>query len=88
LSYCCCNETPSPKPLGKERVYLAYTSTSLFIIGGSQDRSLEAGAAAEAMDGAAYWLALYSLFILLSDKTQEYQPGGNPTAIDLALPHN
>ena len=39
------------KQLGEERVYLIYTSTSLFIIKGSQDRDLEAGADAEAMEG-------------------------------------
>lgn len=40
---------------------MAYTSTSLFIVEGSQDRSLEAGADAEAMKGAADWLALRDL---------------------------
>ena len=39
----------------EERVHLAYTSTSLFIIGESQDRNsnrnLEAGAVAEALEG-------------------------------------
>lgn len=38
----------------EERVYLAYTSSLLFLIKGSQDRNLEAGADAEA---SAYWLA-------------------------------
>ena len=38
------------KQHGEERVYLAYASTSLFIIEGSQDRNLEAGADAEAME--------------------------------------
>jgi hypothetical protein len=58
-----------PKQVG-ERVYLAYTSTSLFIIKGSQNRNssrnLEAGADAEAMEGAAYWFASRGLLSLLS----------------------
>jgi hypothetical protein len=52
-----------PKQVGEERAYLAYTSTSLFIIKGSQDqnskqsRNLVSGGDAEAIEGAAYWLA-------------------------------
>jgi hypothetical protein len=46
----------------EERVYLAYTSASLFIIGQSQDWNLEAGADAEAIEGCCIlacspWLA-------------------------------
>ena len=43
------------KQAGEEMVYLAYTSSQYSIIEGSQDRNLEAGAEAEAMEGAAYW---------------------------------
>lgn len=39
------------KQIVKEMVYLAFTSISLFITGGSQGRSPEAGADAEAMEG-------------------------------------
>jgi hypothetical protein len=42
------------KQVGEERVYLAYTSTSYFITEGSRGRNLEAGADAEAMEGAAF----------------------------------
>jgi hypothetical protein len=35
---------------GEERIYFAYISTSLFITEGSQDRNLEAGADADAME--------------------------------------
>ena len=39
--------------VGEERDYLAYISILLLIIEGSQGRILEAGADAEAMEGAA-----------------------------------
>lgn len=49
------------KAKGEERVYLAFPSTSLFIIEGSwartQTGNLDAGADAEACRVAAYWLA-------------------------------
>jgi hypothetical protein len=35
----CCDKTPPSKQLGEERVYLAYTLISLFIIKGHQDRN-------------------------------------------------
>ena len=35
----CCDETPWPKEKGKERAYLAYSCTSLFITNGSQNRN-------------------------------------------------
>ena len=37
--------------------YLAYMSTMLFITEASQDRNMEAGDDAEAMEGAAHWIA-------------------------------
>ena len=58
---------------GEERVYLAYTSTSLFIIKESQDRnSNRAGADTEDMDESIYWLILQSLLNLLSYRPQDY----------------
>jgi hypothetical protein len=44
------------KQVGEERAYSAYTSTSQFIIGGTQDRNtngrfLETGANRETLDG-------------------------------------
>ena len=69
---------------GEESVYLVYSSTLLFITKGSQDRhshgrNLEAGADAEAMKGAAYWLAPCGLLSLLSYITQHYQPRDGTT---------
>jgi hypothetical protein len=62
------------KQLREERVYLAYTSTALFIIAESQGKNLEAGADAEA---AEEWLPPYSLLSLLSYGYQE--PSGGST---------
>ena len=39
----------------------------------TQGRNLEAGADAEAMEDAAYWLASPGLLSLLSYRTQDYQ---------------
>jgi hypothetical protein len=58
------------KHLGKERVYLAYTSTSLVIIKRSQDRNSSRAEnwRQELMQrpwkGAVYWLAPYDLLVL------------------------
>jgi hypothetical protein len=49
------------KQLGKGRVYLAYALTSLFTTEGSQDRNLEAGAEAEAIECYSL-LAYFSRF--------------------------
>lgn len=55
--YHCCEETPQPKQLGEEMVYLACAPKALFIIDGNQERSskqgrsLETGADTEAMEG-------------------------------------
>jgi hypothetical protein len=54
---------------------LAYTSRSASILGGHQDRNSsrsktpEAGADAEAMEGAAYWLASPDLLSVMFYKT-------------------
>jgi hypothetical protein len=42
-------------------------------------RNVEAGADAEAMEGAAYWLAAPGLLSLLSCRTQDHQPTGGTT---------
>ena len=39
-----------------------------------QGRNLEAGADAEAMEGAAYWLAFLGFLNLIIYRTQDYQP--------------
>jgi hypothetical protein len=69
----------------EERVYLAYTSISLFIIKERQDRnSNRAGNWRQELmqrpwRGAGYWLALHGLFSLLSYRTQDYQPRDDTT---------
>ena len=66
--------------VGEERVYLAYTSTSMFIIKGSQDRnSKRTGTCRQELmqkpwRGAAYWLAPKGLFCLFSCRTRVQQP--------------
>jgi hypothetical protein len=67
------------KQVGKESVYSAYNSTFLFITKGSQGRNsqgrnLEAAVDAEAMEGAAYWLASPGLLSLIFYRTQDHQP--------------
>jgi hypothetical protein len=61
-----CTNIMTKKQVGEERIYLAYTSTRLFITKGklklTQGRNLEAGAVAEAMKGCCLlacfpWLA-------------------------------
>jgi hypothetical protein len=49
-------KTSLSKQLMKERVYFTYSSTSQFIIKGSQDSNLETGAHMESMEGC-YLLA-------------------------------
>jgi hypothetical protein len=53
----------------------------------TQGRNMEAGADAEAMEGAAYWLAspaLLSLLFLIELRTTS--PGMTPTTMGWALP--
>jgi hypothetical protein len=45
----------------------------------TEGSNLEAGADAEAMEGAAYWLASPGLLNLLSYRTQDYQPRDGTT---------
>jgi hypothetical protein len=47
----------------------------------------EAGADAEAMEGAAYWLASPDLLSLLSYRTQDYHPRDGTTHKGPSLPH-
>ena len=51
-----------------------------------QGRNLEAGADAEAMEGAAYWLTSYGLLSMLSCKTQGRQPRDGITHNELGSP--
>jgi len=68
------------KQVEEERVYLAYTSTSLLLIKRSQDRNSDKAGIwrQELMQrprrSPVYWLAPYDLVSLLSDTTQDPQP--------------
>jgi hypothetical protein len=66
-----------------ERVYLAYTSTSLFITEGSQDRNLQLGADAEAMEGCCFIAC--SAHFLIEPRTPS--PGVTPSSIHWVLSH-
>ena len=72
--------TTTKTNLWEERIYLASTSTSQSIINRSLDRSLEAGAEAEAMEGCllacSSWLAPPGLLRLLSNTTQDHLARG------------
>ena len=50
-----------------------------------QGRNLEAGADAEAMEGAAYWLAPHGLLILFCYRTQNYLFSDGTTLNGLGL---
>ena len=52
------------KQVREKRVYSTYTSTPLFITGGSQGRTLEARANEEVIESAAYWFAPCGLLFL------------------------
>ena len=77
--------TMTKKQVGKERVYLPYTSLLLFIIEGSLDRNSNEAETwrQELMQGpwrrAAYWLVPYGLLSLLSYRTQDCQPRDGTT---------
>jgi hypothetical protein len=80
------------KQVEEERIYLSYTSTSLFIIKGSQDRnSNKAGTWRQELmqrpwRGAAYWFAPHGLLNLLCYRTQDYHPRGTTTHNGLGPP--
>jgi hypothetical protein len=71
--------------VGKER--LPYHCSPLKNRNSNQGRNLEAGADAEAMEGAAYWLAPPGLLCLLSYRIQDHQPRDGPTHNGLDSPH-
>ena len=78
------------KALGKERAYLAYTLALLFITKGSQAETQtgqdpEAGANAEGIEGASYWLPSHGLLSPLYYRNQGKQ-SRNDTTIGWALP--
>jgi hypothetical protein len=73
------------KQVGEERVYSAYTSTSLFITRGSQDwNSHGAGTWRQELmqrpwRDVTYWLASPGFLSLLSYRTQDYHPRDGTT---------
>jgi hypothetical protein len=71
------------KQLGEERVYFTHHSynspTKAVRVETHKGRNLEAGADAEATEGAASWLASHGLLSLLSYRTQGYQPRSDTT---------
>jgi hypothetical protein len=72
--------TTTKKQSGEERVYqLILPDHSLSLVELRQSRNLEAGADAEAMEDAAYWLAPHGLLSLLSYRTQDHQPRNTTT---------
>jgi hypothetical protein len=79
------------KEVREERAYSAYTSTSLFITKGRQDRnSHRAGTWRQELmqrpwRGAAYWVASPGLLSLLSYRTQDHQPRMAPPTRGLPL---
>ena len=77
------------KQTGAERVYLVYTSTSLFIIKGGQDRNfIRAGTWRQELMQNHGALLLTDLLNLLSDRTQDHQPRGVLTHNGLGLSHH
>jgi hypothetical protein len=73
------------KQVGEERVYLAYTSTLLFIVKGTQDRNSHRvrawrqGLMQRPWRDVPYWIASSAFLILFSYKTQDYQPRDSTT---------
>jgi hypothetical protein len=59
---------------------------SVFITKGSQDGNWEAGADAEAMEGAAYWPASHGLLSLLSYNIQDLWPRAGTICNSLGPP--
>jgi hypothetical protein len=73
------------KQVGEERVYLAYTSTWLFITKGSQEwnshraRTWRQELMQKPWRGATCWIASPGLLSLLSYRTQDHQPRDGTT---------
>ena len=73
---------------------MAYTSTSLFIIKGSQDRNSNRARTwrqeltQRPWRGATYWLAPHGLLSLLSYRTQDHLPGMAPPIVGVAFSHH
>lgn len=76
------------KEVGKKKVYLAYTSSSEFITGGSQDRHSSRvriwrqELIQRPWRDVSYWLGSHGLLSLLSYRTQDTSPGMAPPTTD------
>jgi hypothetical protein len=77
------------KQAGEERICLSYTSTLLFITEGRQDRNpyLEAGADAEAVEGAAYCFALMTCSACFLTESRTTSSGAVLPTVAWARPH-
>ena len=82
----------SKKQVGEERVYLAYTSTFLFITEGCQDRnSNRAGSQRQELmqrpcRGAIYWVTSHGLFIPPYYRTHDHLSRDSTTHQGLGTP--
>ena len=76
------------KQVGEERVYLAYTSTSLFIIEVSQDRNFNRAGTWRQELMQKPWRVLHAgLLSLISYTIQNYQSRDGTTHHGLGPPH-
>jgi hypothetical protein len=75
------------KHVGEDRLYLAYTSISLFIIGGSQDRNKAGTWSQELIQKPWKDLVPHGLLSLLSSRIQDYLPRVELPTMGWPLPH-
>jgi hypothetical protein len=81
------------KQVGEEKVYLAHTSTSLFIIEGSQHKNSHRVGTwkLELIESSAYWLLTGLLLVACSAcfliEPRTTSPGMAPPTMGWALPH-
>lgn len=88
LGFYCCNKAHDQKHLGKERIYLACTSTSQSITKDSQERrsskGLDIETEAESMGGCC--LLACSFWLVLSYMPQDHLPIDGLTHNELGYP--
>jgi hypothetical protein len=68
--------------VGEKRIYLAYSSTLLFITKGSELKRgsrMDVGPDTVAMKGTAFWIVPHGFLSLLSSRTQDHQPKNSTT---------
>lgn len=87
----CCDKAQDHNKLEEGRAYLAYTSASHSsqkeVRAEAQDRNLEVGTEAEAMQGRCLLACCHGLFSLLSYNTQDTSPVVALPVGSWALPH-